>query len=222
MSLIEQLFSVTMYDVLLPLPGELAALGYSNHEELIKEMVSQRLAQNYQLVLFDDKATKPIERTAVAANAKPLYSLIVGRRIHHVRRRRTQRYGAGRGGAWLADKRVARGSALVMWQLLYGENKITVKQYIRQPGEESAASYRYMLYSSLEQRARVRCRSMTRWQSVCVAASPVCVPNSPCTKSSSTPRTTSIGGTTWIRSYARPRMVTRTSTTSSTSVCFSY
>ena len=79
-----QLFSVTMYDVLLPLPRELAQLGYSDHKELIKEMVAQRLAQNYQLVLFDNDY-KPLERTSAAANAKPLFSLILGRRIHHVR-----------------------------------------------------------------------------------------------------------------------------------------
>ena len=82
-----QLFSVTMYDVVLPLPHELVALGYKNHNQLIQEMVAQRLAQNYQLVVYNeqDDAKKPRERSSAPATEKPLYSLIVGRKIHHVR-----------------------------------------------------------------------------------------------------------------------------------------
>ena len=42
---LNQGFSVNMYDVVLPLEHELKQLGYDNQQQLVKEMVAQRLAQ---------------------------------------------------------------------------------------------------------------------------------------------------------------------------------
>lgn len=55
----------------------------------------------------------------------------------------------------LALHHLSRVRCRTLDQLMYGENKITVKQYICQPEAESAATYRYMLYSPVEGRTRV-------------------------------------------------------------------